>query len=108
MNKSRPTEAASAYCGKLNEIGAKLEHTPRKSPKLLPLETGVSKFSARRPTQLLKDRPYETTVIHALQPIDPASRVHFCNWFLQSAVEGEIDPQFTWTTFSAPPLICEL
>jgi hypothetical protein len=28
-----------------------------------------------------------------LQPRDPASRIHFCSWFLQSVVEGEIDPQ---------------
>jgi hypothetical protein len=33
---------------------------------------------------------------HALQPRDPASRVHFCSWFLQSVVEGEIDPQLTF------------
>jgi hypothetical protein len=48
------------------------------------------------PTQLLKIRPYKTTVIHALQPRDPACRVHFCSWFLQSVIEGEIDPQLTF------------
>jgi hypothetical protein len=31
--------------------------------------------------------------MHALQPRDLASRVHFCSWFLQFVVEGEIDPQ---------------
>jgi hypothetical protein len=80
--------------------GARLEHTPRKSLKRLAQETGVSKFSARTATQLLKLRPYKTTIIiiiiHALQPRDPASRVNFCNWFLQSVVEGEIDPQLTF------------
>jgi hypothetical protein len=78
---------------KLDDIGARLELTPRKSLKRLAQETGVSKSSARRATQFLKLRPYKTTVIHALQPRDPGSRVHFCNWFLQSVVEGEIDPQ---------------
>jgi hypothetical protein len=31
--------------------------------------------------------------MHALQPCNPASRVHLCSWFLQSVVEGENDPQ---------------
>jgi hypothetical protein len=39
---------------KLEHIGATLEHTPRKSLKLLAQETGVSKPSARTATQLLK------------------------------------------------------
>jgi transposase len=50
---------------KLDDIGARLEHTPRKSLKCLVLETGVSVSSARTATQLLKLRPYKTTVIHA-------------------------------------------
>jgi hypothetical protein len=44
---------------------------------------------------MLKLRPYKTKVIHALQPCNPASRVHFCSWFLQLLVEGEIDLQLT-------------
>jgi hypothetical protein len=44
---------------------------------------------------LLKLRPYKTTVIHALQPRNPASGVNFYSWFLQSAVESEIDLQLT-------------
>jgi transposase len=67
---------------KSDDIGARLEHTHRKSLKRLAQETGVLKSSARRATQLLKLRPYKTTVIYALQQRDPASRVHFCNWFL--------------------------
>jgi hypothetical protein len=64
--------------GKLDDIGARLEHTPRKSLKRQAPETGVSKSSgARRTIQLLKLRPYETTVIHALQLRDPSNRVHF-------------------------------
>jgi hypothetical protein len=65
------------------------------------------KSNARRATQLLKLRPYKTTVIHALQPRNPASRVHFYSWFLQFVVESEIDPQLTGTAFSTP-VICEL
>jgi transposase len=39
---------------KLDDIGARLEHTPRKSLKRLAQETGVSKSSARMATQLQK------------------------------------------------------
>jgi hypothetical protein len=52
---------------KLDDVGARLEHTPRKSLKHLAQETGLSKSSAWRAAHLLKLRPYETTVIHALQ-----------------------------------------
>jgi hypothetical protein len=55
----------------------------------------VPKSSARTATQLLKLRPYKTTVLHALQPRDPHTSIHFCSWFLQSVVEGEIHLQLT-------------
>jgi hypothetical protein len=58
---------------------------------------GVSNSKARTATQLLKLTLYKTKVItHALQPRDPSSRVHFFSWFLQSVVEGEIEPQLTF------------
>jgi hypothetical protein len=38
----------------LDDTGAGLEHTPRKSQKRLAQETGVSKSTARTATQLLK------------------------------------------------------
>jgi hypothetical protein len=50
---------------KLDDTGARLERTPRKSLKRLAQETGVSKSSARRETKLLNLRPYKTTIIHA-------------------------------------------
>jgi hypothetical protein len=50
---------------KFNDTGARLEHTPRKSLKRLAQETGVSNSNARTTTQLLRLRPYKTTVIHA-------------------------------------------
>jgi hypothetical protein len=50
---------------KLDDTGARLVHTPRKSSKPLAQETGVSKSSARKATQFLKHRPYKTTAIHA-------------------------------------------
>jgi hypothetical protein len=48
----------------LDDIGARFEHTHRKSPKRLVQVTRASKSSARRATQLLKRRSYKTTVIH--------------------------------------------
>jgi hypothetical protein len=49
---------------KIDDIRVRFEHTPRKSPKRLVQETGVSESCARRATQLLKLRPYKTSVIH--------------------------------------------
>jgi hypothetical protein len=80
---------------RLDDIGGRLEHTPRKSLQRLAQETGMSKCSARTSTQLLKLRRYKTTVIHTLQPRNSASRVRFYNWFLQSVAVGEIDLQLT-------------
>jgi hypothetical protein len=93
---------------KLDDIGARLDHTPSKSLKRLAQETGLSKSSAKSTAQLLKLRPCKTTVIHTLHLRNAARRVHFCSWFLQSVIEGENDPQLTETAFSAPPVICEL
>jgi hypothetical protein len=39
---------------KLDDIGARIEHTPRKSLKCVAQEIGVSNSSARTATQLLK------------------------------------------------------
>jgi hypothetical protein len=75
---------------KLDEIGARLEHTPQKSLRCLAQETGISKSSAAKVTKLIKLRPYEMTVVHAMQPHNPASRINFCNWFLQSVHDSEV------------------
>jgi hypothetical protein len=44
---------------KLDDIGARLEHTPRKSSKRLAQATGVSHSCARRTTKILKLRSYK-------------------------------------------------
>jgi hypothetical protein len=57
----------------------------------------MSKSSARTVTQLLKLRSHETTANHARHAAARSSyRVHFCSWFLQPVIEGEIDPQLTF------------
>jgi hypothetical protein len=81
---------------KFDDTGARLEHIHGKSTIHLAQETGVSKSSARKATQLPKLRPYKITAIHSLQPRDPASSVHFCSWFPLSVVEDETDPQLTF------------
>jgi hypothetical protein len=73
---------------KLNDTGARLEHTAIKSLIHLAQETRVSKSSDRRVTQSLKLRPHKTSIIYALQLYNPDSRIHFCSLFLQSVAEG--------------------
>jgi hypothetical protein len=85
---------------KLDDIGARLEHIPRKSLKHIAQETGVSNSNARRTTQLLKLRPSKT-VSYTLQLLSPASRVYFCSWFLQSFIASEIDLQSTFYSYEA-------
>jgi hypothetical protein len=66
----------------LDDIGARLETSPRKSLKWLAQETGVLMTSSWRATKLLKLWPYNTTVIHALKEHDLVARISFCDWFL--------------------------
>jgi hypothetical protein len=65
INKEQKHKCRELTEEKLDDIGARFEHTPRKSPKRLAQENGVSKSSARTTTQSLKLGTYETTVIHA-------------------------------------------
>jgi hypothetical protein len=79
---------------KLDKVRPRLQHTPHKSLRHHAQE--ISKLSAAKETKLLKLQPYKVTVVHALQPCDLASRINFCNWFLQSPHDGEIDPHLTF------------
>ena len=77
---------------KLDEIGARLETSPRKSLAQLAQETGVSESSARNAVQLLHERPYEITLVHKLNNTDREARRNFVNWYLHGVHAGEIDP----------------
>jgi hypothetical protein len=83
----------------LDDTGARLETSLRKSVKQLAQETGVSITSARRATKLLKLHPYKTTVVHALNEHDPVARINFYDWFLWSVYDGEVDQPLM---FSSP------
>jgi hypothetical protein len=48
-------------------------------------------MSARKATKLLHPRPCKGTVVHALKELDPFARIHFCNRFLQSVHDAEVD-----------------
>jgi hypothetical protein len=87
----------SAYW-ELDDTGARLELTPRKSLKRL-----VQKMECQSLVQEGQHNSWSldpiNPVIHAFQPRVPASRVHFYSWFIRSVVEGEMDRQLT--VFSA-------
>lgn len=54
---------------KLDEIGAGLEYSPRKSLRCLLQDTSV--------TELMTLKLFKETVVHELQPFDPTYRVNF-------------------------------
>jgi hypothetical protein len=97
---------------KLDEIGARLEHSPRKSFRLIAQETGISKTSARTAAMLLKLKPNETTTVHELQPHDPANRG------MHVGKQGAIPPAAVWVSimcnvyrlfvcwFLSSPILC--
>jgi hypothetical protein len=65
------------------DIGARLEYLPRKSLAKLAQQADVS-VSSVTATKLLKLCHNKITRVYSLQPTDPATRIHFCNWFIQS------------------------
>ena len=76
---------------KLGAIRFRLETSPGKSLKRLAQKTSVSKTCARRAAKVLHLRSYETKVVHALKQHGPAARIYFCNCFLQSVHDSEVD-----------------
>jgi hypothetical protein len=64
---------------KLDEIGACLQQSPRKSLESLTQKTGLSNGSVRVATKLVKVQPYKPTVVNKLQPCDSVARLSFCH-----------------------------
>ena len=83
-NKKRNRERTVVTEKTLDEIGASLERTPRKSIPKLAQKVGISESSAHRATKLLKLKPYQCTSVHYLKQCDPVSRMHYCEWFHSS------------------------
>jgi hypothetical protein len=49
----------------------------------------MSKLSAQTATNILKLKPYKTTIVHKLQEHNSANRINFCNEILQFINDGE-------------------
>ncbi|KAJ4447277.1 hypothetical protein ANN_09281 [Periplaneta americana] len=73
LNKKRVQQRRVLTEEKFDEVGVRLEHSPRKSLRRLGQEFNIFKTSAFVVTKLLKLKPYRVTVVHALQPQDPVA-----------------------------------
>jgi hypothetical protein len=86
----------------LDEIGARLEHSPHKSLARLAEQAQVLKTTAWRATKNLHLQPYKITQVQVIEEGDYGRRMHFCNWFLQAVVhDGFLDPKLTFFTDEA-------
>jgi hypothetical protein len=86
---------------KLHDIGARFEHTPRKSLKRLAEETGVSMCSARTATQLLKPSSESWCLVCC------KCKKECCICVFNEKINCKIYLQVEGTAFSTPPVICE-
>jgi inhibitor of nuclear factor kappa-B kinase subunit alpha len=85
----------------LDEIGARLEHSPPKSLARLAQEVKVSTTTAWKATKILHLLPYKITQDQAIEEGDCQRRIHFCNWFLRAVHDGILDPKLTFFTDEA-------
>jgi hypothetical protein len=65
----------------LDEIGARLEHSPHKSLAQFAQQAQVSKTTAWRATKNLHLWPYKITQVQVIEEGDYGRRTHFCNFF---------------------------
>jgi hypothetical protein len=86
----------------LDETGARLEHTPKKSLKRLAQETGVPKSSAGIVTQLLKPSNESWCLVCCKGKKD------CCISVFNETINCEKYLHIERTAFSTPPVICEL
>jgi hypothetical protein len=73
---------------KLNDIGWRLENSPRKSLWRLAERSGVSVVGAWTATKLLDIRPYKITFVPEIKPVDYQERVSYCNRFINYVHDG--------------------
>lgn len=101
LDKKRNVKRRVLTEDKLDDIGERLERSPKKSLRRLAQETEISKYSAWKATKLLKLKPYKVTVVQQLLPHDNAARLNFCNWILDNVNDQTIDPRLIFFTDEA-------
>jgi hypothetical protein len=87
---------------KLDDIGARLEHTPGKSLKRLTQETGVSKSTVRTATQLLKPSNERWCLVCC------KCKKECCACVFNETINCEKYLRVERAAFGTPPVICEL
>jgi Asp-tRNA(Asn)/Glu-tRNA(Gln) amidotransferase B subunit len=85
----------------LDEIRARLQHSPRKSLARLAQQAQVSEKTACRATKNLHLWPYRITQVQVTEEGNYRRRAHCCNWFLQALHDGVLDPKLTFFTDEA-------
>ncbi|KAJ4434323.1 hypothetical protein ANN_22880 [Periplaneta americana] len=95
LNKKHVQQRRVLTEEKLDEVGTRLEQSPRKSLRHLAQEVNISKTSAFMATKLLELKPYRVTVVRALQPQDPDAMKGFLTSLLVYLVARSTtaDPQ---------------
>jgi hypothetical protein len=102
LNRQETKNKRRVLTENLHDIGARIEHTPRKSLKRLAQETGVSMSSARTATQLLK-----SSMKFGVCCVVNCNKNYYTCVF-NDTVNCEKYLRVERTSFSTPPLICEL
>jgi hypothetical protein len=85
----------------LDEIGARLQHSPLKSLARLNQQTQVLKTTVWKATENLHLWPYKITQVQVIEECDYGRRTHFCNWLLQAVHDGVLYPKLTFFTDEA-------
>jgi hypothetical protein len=85
----------------INEIEARLEHSPQKSQARLAQQAQVSKTTAFRANKNIYLWLYKIIQVQVIEESDDERRMYFCSLFLQAVHDGVLDPKVTFFTDEA-------